>query len=103
MNIYLGIDKADSHLDEFTYNNETGEVEYHPEITLDKYEQIEEGMTEETVTSILGEGEKTETNGSNGFLITWGELNIWEPPYYVIQITFDSSKKVVSKQQMGLE
>lgn len=45
MNIYLGIDKADSHSDEFTYNNETGEVEYHPEITLDKYEQIEEGMT----------------------------------------------------------
>ena len=58
MNIYLGIDKADSHSDEFTYNNETGEVEYHPEITLDKYEQIEEGMTEETVTSILGEGKK---------------------------------------------
>ena len=25
-----GINNAKSHLDEFTYNNETGEVEYHP-------------------------------------------------------------------------
>ena len=27
---YEGIDNAQSHLDEFVYNNETGEVEYHP-------------------------------------------------------------------------
>ena len=100
---YTGIEKADTHLDEFTYNYETGEVEYHPPITLEKYDSIKEGMTEKQVISILGNGEKLQPEGSIGFLMTWGELEIWEPPYYRIQIKFDSSGEVVSKSQMGLE
>lgn len=98
-----GIYDADSHLDEFTYNYATGEVEYKPEITVEKYNQIKEGMTEEEVVSILGSGEKLQPEEANGFLMVWGDLMISNPPYYRIQITFDSSGKVTDKYQLGLE
>lgn len=98
-----GIDNANSFLNEFTYNYETGEVEYQPTITIEKYNSIKEGMTEKEVISILGNGEKLQPEGSNGFLITWGELEIWKPPYYRIQVYFNKSGVVHSKSQMGLD
>lgn len=100
---YEEVQNAEGYSDYFIYNYETGEVEYHPPITLEKYDSIKEGMTEKQVISILGNGEKLQPEGSIGFLMTWGELEIWEPPYYRIQIKFDSSGEVVSKSQMGLE
>lgn len=100
---YEEVQNAEGYSDYFIYNYETGEVEYHPPITLEKYDSIKEGMTEKQVISILGNGEKLQPEGSIGFLMTWGELEIWEPPYYRIQIKFDSSGEVASKSQMGLE
>lgn len=100
---YEEVQNAEGYSDYFIYNYETGEVEYYPPITLEKYDSIKEGMTEKQVISILGNGEKIQPEGSIGFLMTWGELEIWEPPYYRIQIKFDSSGEVVSKSQMGLE
>lgn len=98
-----GIYDADSHLDEFDYNYATGKVEYKPKITIEKYNQIKEGMTEKEVISILGDGEKLQPEEANGFLIVWGDLIISNPPYYRIQITFDSLGKVIDKYQIGLE
>lgn len=100
---YTEIQEAEGYSDYFIYNYETGEVEYHPPISLEKYDSIKEGMTEKQVISILGNGEKIQPEGSIGFLMTWGELEIWEPPYYRIQIKFDSFGEVASKSQMGLE
>lgn len=97
-----GINDADSHLDEFTYNYETGEVEYKPQITIEKYNQIKEGMTQDEVINILGDGEKLQPDGSEGFLMTWGDLNLSNSPYYCIHVIFDSSGKVSSKYQLGL-
>lgn len=97
-----GIENANSHLNEFTYNYATGEVEYKPQITLEKYNQIENGMTEEVVISILGNGEKMQQEESKGFLMAWGELNLNNYPYYWIQIIFNSSGEVTSKYQLGL-
>ncbi len=103
LDFYEEVQNAEGYSDYFIYNYETGEVEYHPPITLKKYDSIKEGMTEKQVISILGNGEKLQTEGSIDFLMTWGKLEIWEPPYYRIQIKFDSTGKVVSKSQMGLE
>lgn len=102
-NFIEGIYDADSHLDEFTYNYTTGEVEYKPEITIEKYNQVKEGMTEEEVVSILGSGEKLQPEEANGFLMVWGDIMISNPPYYRIQIAFNSSGKVINKYQLGLE
>lgn len=101
-NFIEGINDADSHLDEFTYNYETGKVEYKPQITIEKYNQIKEGMTQDEVINILGDGEKIQSEGSVGFLMTWGDLNLSNPPHYSIHITFDSYGKVSSKNQLGL-
>lgn len=100
---YEQVKNAEGYSDYFIYNYSTGEVEYHPPITIERYDSVKEGMTEKQVVSILGNGEKLQPEGSNGFLMTWGELEIWNPPYYRIQITFDSAGKVSSKSQMGLE
>lgn len=97
-----GIYDSDSHLNEFTYNYETGEVEFKPQITIEKYNQIKEGMTQDEVINILGNGEKSQPEGSKGFLMTWGDLNLSHPPYYCIHVIFDSSGKVSSKNQLGL-
>lgn len=100
---YEEAQNAEGYSDYFIYNYETGEVEYHPPITLEKYNSIKDGMTEKQVISILGNGEKMQPEGSVGFLMTWGELETWKSPYYRIQIKFDSSGKVNSKSQIGLE
>lgn len=102
---YEGIGNAKSHINEFTYNYETGQVEYKPEkITLDMYNKIEKGMAEEEVVGILGNGEKSNPEESNSYLITWGDLNLNTPPYYRIQIIFDKkTKTVISYSQLGLE
>lgn len=97
------IENAEGYLDYFTYNYDTEEVGHHPPITLEKYDNIKEGMTEKEVVSILGNGEKLQPEGSNGFLMTWGDLNLSNAPYYRIQINFDSSGKVFLKSQIGLE
>lgn len=100
---YDDTESAEGYADYFIYNYETGEVEYHPPITLEKYDNIKEGMTEKEVISILGNGEKLEPEESDGFLMTWGDLNLNKAPYYRIQINFDSSGKVFLKSQIGLE
>ena len=96
-------DNAKSHIDEFSYNYETGEVEYHPEITLESYDKIKEEIKKKNVINILGSGEKIQSEESSGYLMTWGNLETWEFPYYCIQITFDSTNKVISKNQIGLK
>lgn len=103
LDFYEEVQNAEGYSDYFIYNYETGEVEYHPPITLEKYNSIKDGMTEKQVISILGNGEKMQPEGSVGFLMTWGELETWKSPYYRIQIKFDSSGKVNSKSQIGLE
>lgn len=105
LNYYNGINKANSHLNEFTYNYETGQVEYKPEkITLEMYNRIKSEMLEDEVTQILGMGEKTEIEGANSYIITWGDLNLSNPPYYRIQIIFDKkTQTVISFNQIGLK
>lgn len=99
-----GIDNAQSHLDEFSYNYGTGEVEYKPsKITLEMYNRIEEGMSQEEVILILGQYEDV-LNGENTYILEWG--NEYSPVYngYWIQITFDANEKnVLNKYQIGLE
>lgn len=101
---YSGIENANTHINEFTYNYETGQVEYKPvTITLEMYNRINNGMTEKEVINILGNGEKLQPEKSAGFLINWGKLEIWEYPYFNIQINFNSSGEVISKSQLGLK
>lgn len=102
---YTGTQEANTHLDEFTYNYETGEVEYRAEtVTLEMYNRIKNGMSEEEVVNILGIGEKLSTEGSNTYMITWGDVNITKEPYYNVQIIFNNdTKEVVNKSQIGLK
>lgn len=100
---YNDIQSAKGYSDYFIYNYEAGKVEYHPPITIEKYNNIREGMTEGEVISILGNGEKFQSEGNVGFFITWGSLDLKEYPYYRIQISFDNSGKVLMKNQIGLE
>ena len=103
LNFLNGIDKAQSHLNEFSYNNKTGEVEYKPSnITLETYNIIKEGMTQEEVISVLGEYENKQ-EGEDTYILEWG--NSYSPVYggYWIQIIFNENKKVSSKYQLGLK
>ena len=100
---YNELQNAKGYSDYIIYNYETNEVEYHPPITIKTYNRIEEGMTEKEVISIIGNGEKLQPEGSIGFLMTWGDLDLSKSPYYIIQITFDEDGKVKSKSQVGLE
>lgn len=99
-----GIENGESHIDEFSYNYQTGEVEYKPlKITSEMYNRIEEGMSEDEVVSILGKYEDI-FNGENTYILEWG--NEYSPVYggYWIQITFDNNEKqVLKKHQYGLE
>lgn len=98
-----GIDNAQSHIDEFSYNYETGEVEYKPsKITLEIYNRIKEGTTQEEVISILGKHEK-KSEGENTYMLEWGNSYAPINNGYWIQIVFDTNKKVLSKYQTGLE
>lgn len=99
-----GVNNAQSHLNEFSYNYNTGEVEYKPfKITLEMYNRIEEGMSQDKVISILGQYEDI-LNGENTYILEWG--NQYSPVYdgHWIQITFNANeKKVLKKYQIGLE
>lgn len=99
-----GINNAQSHVNEFSYNNATGKAEYKPsKITLEMYNKIQEGMSQEEVLLILGQYEDI-LNGENTYTLEWG--NEYSPMYdgYWIQITFDINKKeVLKKYQYGLK
>lgn len=96
-----GIDNAQSHLSEFTYDSTSGTVNYTPSnITLEMYNRINNGMSKNDVISILGDGEKME--GENTYFISWGTSDMSKG--YWIQIVFDSStNNVISKSQIGLK
>lgn len=91
-----------THLDEFSYNYVTDEVEYHPIITLEMYNRIKEGMAQEEVISILGKQEN-KLDGENTYVLEWG--NSYKPVTggYWIQIVFDKkTSKVTNMSQTGL-
>lgn len=95
-----GINNAQSHIDEFSYNYGTGEVEYKAsKITLEMYNRIKEGMNEKEVIQILGNGEKME--GDNTYILSWGDINMSNE--FSIQIVFNKDKTVLSKSQIGLK
>lgn len=90
-----------SHLNEFTYNYETNECEYKPEkITLEMYNRIKEGMTQEDVILNLGKY-NNKLDGENTYMLEWGDSNISKG--YWISIVFNKEDTVVSKSQIGLK
>lgn len=99
---YNGTQNAKSYLNDFTYNYETGKVEYRPStITLEMYNRIKKGMSEDTVVSILGLGNKLEPEEASTYIINWENSS---PNYYFIHITFDkATKEVISLNQVGLK
>lgn len=98
-----GFIEAEGYLDEFNETLETNEIEYTSIITLEKFDLIQNGMTEDEVTRILGEGEKSQPEGNYGFMISYGDLYLSNPPYYAVQIIFNSSSQVINKMQIGLK
>ena len=98
-----GIKNAESHLNEFPYNNETGQVEYHPKITLEAYNRIKEEMTKEEVVAILGKEDNIIKNdNSNSYIVEYGESYLTKG--YWVQIIIDKeTNKVLKKYQVGLE
>lgn len=98
-----GIENANSHLNEFSYNYETGKVEYKPsEINLEMYNRIKKEMTQEDVVSILGNYDN-KLDGENTYMLEWGNSYAPINNGYWIQIVFDMNKKVLSMYQMGLK
>lgn len=98
-----GIDNAKSHLDEFSYNNATGKVDYKPKITLEAYNKIKEGMTQEEIVEILGEQENR-LEGENTYILEWGDSYKPVTGGYWIQIVFDNkTNKVTNMSQVGLQ
>ena len=90
-----------SHLNEFTYNYETNESEYKPKIiTLEIYNRIKEGMTQEEVILNLGKYDN-KLNGENTYMLEWGNSNMSKG--YWISIIFNKEGTVVSKSQIGLK
>lgn len=60
---FSDIDNAESQLDKFSYNYETGEVDYNESKTwLEKYDSITIGMERRNVEEILGIGKGYENN-----------------------------------------
>ena len=98
-----GIENAESYIDDFSYNYNTGEVEYHPNITLEMYNRINEGMSQDEVISILGNYDN-KIDGDNSYVLEWG--NAYSPvnDSHWIQIVLGSNTKtVLSKYQVGLQ
>lgn len=95
-------ENSNSHLNEFTYNSETGEVDYKPSITLEMYNRIEKGMTKEEVVSILGKEDNTiSKKEGESYLIEYGDSFLKKG--YWIQITIDNKTgKVIDKYEVGL-
>lgn len=96
-------ENAKSHIDEFSYNYETGKAEYHPTITLEMYNRIKEGMTKEEVIEILGKEDNIiENDDSNNYIVEYG--NSYLAKGYWVQVIIDkSTDKVVKKYNTGLE
>lgn len=100
---YTEIERANTHLDEFTYNYETGEVEYKPsKITLEMFNRVKYGMTKSEVIALLGNGEELHSEESKTYMMTWGDLDLAKAPYYRIQIIFNENNEVISSSQLGL-
>jgi hypothetical protein len=100
---YTGIERANTHLDEFTYNYETGEVKYKPsKITLEMFNKVKDGMKKSEVIAILGNGDELHTEESKTYMMTWGNLDLDKAPYYRIQIIFNENNEVISSSQLGL-
>lgn len=96
-----GIDNAKSHIDEFFYNSQTGNVEYKPsEITLEMFNRIKEGMIENEVILNLGQYDN-KILGENSYVISYGNSDLSKG--YWIQIVFNKNNKVISKSQIGLK
>lgn len=97
-----GINNAESHLDEFSYNYETGEVEYRPKkITLEMYNRIKEGMNQEDVVLNLGKYDNKMT-GDNTYILEWGDAEMKKG--YWISIVFNKDTNTVfNKTQIGLK
>ena len=91
-----------SYLNDFSYNNETGEVEYKPStITLDIYNKIIEGMERKEVEDILGKGRETQKKKKKNYYLNWG-LTEGLKDNQVIVIEFYNDK-VTGKTQLELE
>lgn len=101
-NFLTGIDTANSHLSDFEYNYETGEVEYNKKkLTLENYNKIKIGMSEAEVEKILGEGEKLSPTEANTYLINWIDEN---NTFCRVQIVFDKkTNTVLNMYQTGIE
>ena len=101
---YESVKKTESHLDEFTYNYTTGEVEYNPENNgswLEKYNSINKGMTVEQVVEILGEGYIAPVIDEITYFMNWGEKEGLEKGQ-IITIQFNN-EIVYLKTHIGLE
>lgn len=101
---YEQVKSSESHLNEFTYNYGTGEVEYKPQANntwLEKYNSIEKGMTSSEVIQILGEGFITPGIDDTEYFMNWG-VNEGLIEGQIITIQFNN-EKVHLKTQIGLK
>lgn len=98
---YQEKENTTSYLNDFSYNNETGEVEYKPStITLDIYNKIIEGMERKEVEKILGKGRETPGIDEKNYYLNWGLTEgLKEDQVIVIEFYND---KVERKTQLGL-
>lgn len=97
----VGTKEAESYIDDFSYNYATGEVDYHPTITLEMYNRIKEGMTKEDVISILG-NEYEILDGTLLYSLVYEKID--ESNGYLIAIHMNKEKDTVfSKNQEGLK
>jgi len=100
-NFISGIENSQSHINEFSYNYETGEVEYKPsKITLEMYERIKVEMEQKEVVTILGKYEN-KLDGENTYILDWGDSNMSKG--YWIRVIFSKEGNVISKSQIGLK
>jgi len=99
---YQQKENTTSHLNDFSYNYETGEVEYkHSTITLEMYNRIQEGMERKKVEDILGKGRETPGIDEKSYYLNWG-LTEGLKDNQVIVIEFYNDK-VTGKTQLGLD
>lgn len=97
-----GINNAESQLDKFSYNYETGEVEYKPKkITLEMYNRIKEGMNQEDVVLNLGKYDNKMT-GDNTYMLEWGDAEM-KKGYWISIIFSKDTNTICNKYQIGLK